>query len=268
MIASDDKSVASNAEVAALEPDMLDYAPAPSCWRHRATLWSLVIALIVMAATTWGPGACRRAQLLHYQRQCLAYRAPSDQVVTDDMRFNRDYCDTGTWQPPVDLASPAPTPVPVCYLRYLEMLGMNVPQAVRNTRQSTQAPPVPVVFMHERTSKGGTRRLVILLREPSWRAIMHGVIGDTAVFTYVAVSPGTVFQTPMVTQRRFARIPGFWRVYASQPDAQDASHFTITYEDLSFRDGKVFGRGTLHGWLQDDGSVLIKDVPFDAGEPK
>ena len=61
----------------------LDYARMPPRrrkWIRRSVLL-VCLAMVVAAGWRWGPQAWRRAQLLYWQRQCLRYSAPADQVV-------------------------------------------------------------------------------------------------------------------------------------------------------------------------------------------
>src|SRR3954454_9414678 len=65
----------------------LDYAP-PKPHRRRRLVRGLALLLLAVAAVAvgwrWGPAAWRRAELLYWQRQCLAYTAPPAQVVYEE----------------------------------------------------------------------------------------------------------------------------------------------------------------------------------------
>jgi hypothetical protein len=120
------------------------------------------------------------------------------------------------------------------------------------------------LFMRERTSPAGVRRLVILQRtvgkapRPSF---WIGVDLDAAL-----LEPGTATMPPRwapIQQFAFAfsgQVPATsprLRMFAGQADPADASHFTIGYE----LDGEP---GTIDGWLQADGRGLriqVRDRP-------
>src|SRR4051794_34337155 len=64
----------------------LDYANPPRWhrrrWFRRVMLGILLIALSA-AAWRWGPEKWERAKLLYWQRQCMNYTAPADQIAYD-----------------------------------------------------------------------------------------------------------------------------------------------------------------------------------------
>src|SRR4051812_19812732 len=76
------KLMMSNADVA-----QLDYAPAAPSRRRRRI--RRVVAILFLLAIAWpvyhfGPPLWEKSKVLYYQRQCLAFTAPPDQVVYDD----------------------------------------------------------------------------------------------------------------------------------------------------------------------------------------
>jgi hypothetical protein len=122
-----------------------------------------------------------------------------------------------------------------------------------------------MLFLHERTSKGGNRRLVALygwlhddLGSYTPRPLGESRIWSIAI-DLVLLKPATLREDLVeVDSRLSGHAPSLtyaWakqaRVFAGQPDPNDASHFTIQFE----ADGKP---GTIEGWLNDDDSVTLK----------
>jgi hypothetical protein len=125
------------------------------------------------------------------------------------------------------------------------------------------APPAggAVVFSHERVSPAGNHRLVIVLYCP--RQIWFGVSQFAVPFSpwYVlTVTPATLNQPAgwyrpsidiMYVPPRYApKKPPVVRIYAGQPDPNDASHFTIAYQMWGQSD-------TIDGRLLDNDSVTM-----------
>ena len=135
----------------------LDYAPATRRfrkWRLRGSLLVLLVALGFFArprlTLLW-----HQRDLLIHQYPCLNYNAPAEQVVYEGdlaaaaiLRSRPDF--KQGWRDP----SAAPTPVAMYLPPYLEQLQL-VPYG-----------PFPkngaVLFLHERRSTKGVRRLVII----------------------------------------------------------------------------------------------------------
>src|SRR5687768_2214472 len=62
----------------------LEYAP-PLAW-HQVRRWRRRLVVVGLVLTTvgflyWAPSLWQHARLLYWQRQCLAYAAPAEQVV-------------------------------------------------------------------------------------------------------------------------------------------------------------------------------------------
>jgi hypothetical protein len=118
-----------------------------------------------------------------------------------------------------------------------------------------------VLFLHERTSRTGVRRLVVICCSPEdvpsvtlagglneWECV-PGVWGTPPQYS----SPPVDRLVPL-RQGKEARV----RFFAGQADPSDASRFTIRYE----RDGKP---GTIGGRLSDSGGWVQWDRPADSG---
>jgi hypothetical protein len=179
--------------------------------------------------------------------------APATQVLYDDdpkaaaklLQSRADYLSltTGQHTPGSSVALRHP----VCWDRYIMMSYFSA------------LPPTPVLFLHERSTKRGTRRLVCVtfegwvggdlpfLGERSFEpvsllgghrsglGVFPWFIGDAAELSGLAKAGGAV----TVQKIRF---------YAGQFDPSDQSHFTVEFEN----DGK---KGIIDGWLLDDPSA-------------
>jgi hypothetical protein len=109
-----------------------------------------------------------------------------------------------------------------------------------------------VLFLHERRSKAGVRRMVILRRTPpggrmSWDIPMafNATLFEPAGLT--GLPRRIISYLPDAVPSHFGDGSGGGpelRFFAGQPDPTDESHFTIDYE----LDGD---RGTIDGWLRD-----------------
>ena len=215
----------------------LDYAPKPAALRsarmRRAALVAGVLVLLVGIA--WlTPRAFRRLQIAHWQRQCLAYVAPPDQVIHE----------TDPAEIPRLLAPP---------LNYSGSLATGqaflIPPAYRNLYVSQS---VGTAFLHERATPQGQRRLVAVDlfgggMQPNNAMTLNANVIDPATTSSRSMLTITRGDGTTITLQRGETL----RVFAGQPDPVDPSHFTIDY----VLNGT---RNTLDGWLVDDGIVRIE----------
>ena len=121
----------------------------------------------------------------------------------------------------------------------------------------------PVIFMHARRATGSTEdRLVVLELTPRrtgdgvfspglefW--IVERVIGRDARGTPVVIHAGErPLQLGSLAESR---------VYAGQPDRQDAAHFTVHYEvEGGTEKNPTVTPQRIEGWLQKDGSLRLE----------
>lgn len=219
-------------------PSHLHYAPPPAGhrrrrWGRRAAL-PVVVVTLALLGVRWGPAVSRQARLLYWQRQCLRYEArPRGRVVcAEPLPY-------GGVTPPFTLAAADPD----CLAGLRPFVAGDWP------------PPAaagPVVFLHERRTPGGARRLVVLRRTPpgqrqSWDAplsftatvvVPAGLRGDPVAQTMLLPDP-----LPSAFGDGTPAGPSV-RLFAGRADPDDESHFTIDY-DL---DGRP---GVIQGWLRD-----------------
>lgn len=232
-------------------PVVLNYGQRPSSrrrrWARRAS-GAVVLILLAAAAVRYGPAAYRRATVVYWQRQCMAYTAGPETVVYERAEdslptlFWRDA--SGTLDNSPDGRHAAPTcQIPACWSR------------LQAARGQSAADDGAIVFLHERRTPGGVRRLVALRRrETDDFAPPTGPLGDPSAA--VLLAPVPLLRAPAEALREHTIIPeyimldvGYWvpavRFFAGQPDPADGSHFTVGYE----AGGE---RGTVDGWLEDD----------------
>ena len=162
-------------------------------------------------------------------------------------------------------------PLPWCYLRF---------DALRNRYPERNWPDQMALFLHERSSPGGNRRLVVFHGSLD-RSLSLPDSGDGQMPVWsiplprvYLIDPATLRGQPQVVSEQGIGFEEWgvdglaesavFRIYPGQPDPHDASHFTIRFE----ADDKS---GMIEGWLQDDDTVkfMVTGAPpwayrFDA----
>jgi hypothetical protein len=259
------------------ESPQLDYAPAPP--KRRKWLWrtlALILGICVgLASVRWGPQFVRTAKVLYWQRQCLNYSAPADRVVYEEdpdaaeklmTSGSREY-----FPIPLHRVSDKPTTAasfePSCWLALRPRVTM-FPAMLYAPPSSPLTPPV--LFLHELTSAGGSRRLVCVRYVPQPQNTFAAVfvagfdydsdvlIPATWTMPAARVARGTAFSV----MSGIPRHPPNVRFYAGQPDPADPSHFTIRYEMWGQSD-------VLDGYLGNDDGIILKPrkLPEDRRSP-
>lgn len=205
------------------EPRQLNYSPQPPLWhrRRRVRRWLLLgtVGLVLLSAWWWFPPLWRNFQALRWERQCMTYAAPADQVVYEKGEAAaRDRPGVGRFAGVR------------CWDEFYTLVRWHEIKAKQ-----------PVLFLHGRRWPGGNPQLVAVEYEQLSEF-------DLVLSTHVPYPAGP-FQMP--EERLFRStlgIPpgaakGTLRFFAGQPDPTDDSHFTIGYE--------IGGRGgTIDGWLR------------------
>jgi hypothetical protein len=237
----------------------LPYAPAPK-WHRRKDVRRYVLLGLVLAITfagwRWGPAAWKHGQFLYWQRQCLAYVPAPRHVVYE----TEPTLAAGLLKQPgyVNVAPKGAPPVaaytPRCWSEAMRIGGV----AVANTGFGPGGPGA-CLFLHERTTRSGVRRLVAV----------HAPAGTPAVAAVpvpapVIVQPATLTARPAVRDAvarvqldlsfeepsggRFSLLSmptgSGTRFFDGQADPADPSHFTIPFEAGG-------SRGTVEGWLEE-----------------
>ena len=196
-------------------PPQLDYArPRPRLSR-RTIRWLIAIAIAIAVAAAipvyhYGPPLTRNIILRRHYARCAAYTAPPDRVIEQAVPFA--------------LAKPKQ------WIDFAAAYNMNL-----DSGRST-------LFLHERTTPGGVRRLVLLETDPRPK-------GDTALrITLVAPIPFSAARSYpgwSTRSRSLAASLENFRFYAGQPDPNDPSRFTIDVERFGLRtrlDGQLVDR--------------------------
>jgi hypothetical protein len=268
----------------------LGYAPAaPSRrwrrWLRRASL--LLIVVTIAAGIRWGPSYLARVQALYWQRRCLRYSPPDDLVVYEQggsaqarIAAGGGYLQVGQrllvpqpgTQPSSSSLPIAAAHVPDCWRQYVRACaapGLAQWLATANRRVAfgmrgpSSAPTAAVLFLHERTSPAGARRLVVVLSDFMADTSPKFITGyDVEGFAHAPAtwshppSEDVCFWSIDVLDSVSPTSPRV-RVYAGQPDPSNASHFTIRFEV----DGV---QRTVDGYLQDGpvaGSTAVVLTP-------
>jgi hypothetical protein len=215
-----------------------------------------------LATWKWGPAALRQAQVRYYQHQCLIYAAPADQVVYEEepaeaakLLANRsDYAPFrwDFWAPPsAKMPAPAATRILPSYQSFESLNGRRMGMPGGTAYES-------VLFLHERTTSSGQRRLVkvTLIAAPFsfWAFVIEGDGYESHRWAQSNRYPTWI--EPLDTGPRNSGSP--WpphppqlRIYAGQPDPKDASHFTIRYQAWGQQD-------VMDGYLVNSDTVTLK----------
>lgn len=242
---------------------ILDYAP-PLPW-YRRRRGRRILALVVIAAVLlpvgimWGPLAWYYAKLQYRLYQCLRYTAPAGQVVyeADPARVQQLLQSGGDYVPDPDCGTTAFL-MPKCFV---ELDRLTPPAQVAR----------PIIFLHERITKSGVRRLVVVQHTFSPLPFLNAdgglIIGATVDpgsllslphrADYVTLSP---IRVPKQHAISFSLLSGKQlRIFAGQPDPADSTHFTFACE---------LNRQTyaIDGWLQEDAKRVLFSVRNDAGQ--
>jgi hypothetical protein len=216
-------------------PTQLDYAPVAPLRRRklirRATLLICLSALITVGWHYYGP-VSRQVRLLYLQRQCLNYAPPADRIVSSD--------------DPADLAALSNQP------DHRVLVNQNgarpnfpriVSYAPRCWNDFTCAyfpllnhlQKAGIVFCHERTSRSGVRRLVIVERGTGWAHYPYNPLNLDVLLVEPASPTGRpTDRTPVYPNIHYTGAIAIetapLRIYAGQPDPADPARFTIRYQ--------------------------------------
>jgi hypothetical protein len=213
----------------------LDYAPPPSrLSRLRRFVLPLILVALAILLARLGMRYWPVFQAYRAYRACAEYSAPPTHVVasTDPAVITA-------------LAGSAPG-----YQRGNFGLAYVPPVWTKLYARLTQLGFLSegTAFLHERRSPNGMRLLISVdLLSPR---------SGTLMFFVRRFSPATPFQ--LAGERiSFDGLERIWigdrnfRLFAGQPDLNDASHFTIPFD----YDGEP---GIIDGWVRDDTSVFLE----------
>jgi hypothetical protein len=241
----------------------LEYAPAVRSrrWIYRAIFACLLMGLSV-AGWKWGPGWWRRAEILYWQHECLQFSLPPDTVVYEEgpagaaalLAGNPNYHPYPIQRRSSQHAAPSSATAAALGVSDWDNLGIALPRPKINPA---------VIFLHERISAAGHRRLVCVRYWPEGDSFSAQFVQALNCDTFT-VTPGTWSQPPVLIPKGWRydvetwwpRKPPLVRIFAGQPDPNDPAHFTIRYQIWSQED-------VLDGRLLDDDRVTLtfRNVP-------
>jgi hypothetical protein len=206
------------------DPPHLDYAP-PSRWhrgRSARRIAALCLALIVAGlCVRWGGVLIHRVEARYWFGRCLSYSAKPNEVAYDGPH------DAG-W------AAHAPRP----WLKFFaDWSGSGVPRSFG------------VLFLHERSTPSGERRLVAV-DVVSVGAKRYLQVQSRVFAPPVGMAPARLTSTGATTLPLPAD-PGELQIFEGLIDPKNASHFELTFA-IGDR------RGLIDGWLKNDNTVILE----------
>ena len=254
-------------------PQPLDYGRSLRPWRLRKRHVLLAALLVLCAGGSWhvGRDARDRTQNLLYARQAAAHVEPARTVAFEpDPARAAALVEAGTHAPLADGLSnglsgaPADSAIAAAKIKEPESFGLFRAALARQSLEAVGA----LVFLHELTTPGGVRRIVAVHYLPY---CLDGPDAAGAGLVARIFEPGGFISAPAYVGDAQARLlvpanpapaaPPAVRWFAGQPDAEDASHFTLDYE--------LAGRhGTVDGYLTNAGRcVRMKARAAEAATP-
>lgn len=242
---------------AAAAPYVLDYGvgPAPlrqQAWRFvrqaipsRRLLRRALPLLIVLAAVMgWGGVAARdQYRLISVQKLCATYTLPPGEVV---------------YEAKIEPVKEPTAKEPWAELAEVTHTKKPAPEPWQELTKISGEPPLldggPVLFLHERRSACGERRVVCVEYTGAWSPLVVRTVHCGSLVTRASFDPLQWSPNPNLTGRRL-------RFFAGQPDPADPARFTIAYD----MDGRA---GTVEGRLLDGGDVALRflDGPAAASQ--
>jgi hypothetical protein len=219
----------------------------------------------------WGPSAWRQVKLLYWQRRCLNYTAPADQVVYEedptqaakllagDPQFAAYPIARGSLRGEEDATNVnAAARIPDCWGKFTSVAGIAPMMRFGSA-------PGAIPFLHELVSPTGHRRLVAIRYFPDTHTFVSSPIAGHN-YESTVLTPATLTRAPVPALRiyvlsvlsNFPRHAPNVRVYAGQFDPNDKAHFTIAYQMWGQND-------VLDGRLddKDDITLTARKLPVD-----
>lgn len=221
----------------------IDYARLPPRYQKKVVRRTVSLTLLVTigALSAWkgGPPAWQRVRLLYWQRQAMNYALPANKPVYADGATEVSRLLNQSGYLPRDstviwLAKP--------WEHFYQLLA---PPGTF---------PAATLFLHQRRNGSGQARLIAVEVVGQ-----NNTVGPPGAFlvSICVVGAGSAFARPSEITRDLQLLiqrstrPGDVCWYAGQPDAADASHFTIK--------GTLNGKAILvDGWLGNDDRVVLE----------
>ena len=244
-------------------PITFDYVEAPSRWRKRAgrIVFALVVVALAVCTWRWGPYLWRQSQLLYWQGQCLTFSAPVDQVVYEEepaaaarLLLGSDFAPHVLNPRPGYKIQPTTVQATVFCPQCWRALWTIVPPPSASLLGVGSGGNRAIIFLHERISPAGHRRLVSVSYAPYPDSFVPGYNYVASATTPATWSGQRTVPRPWFTEfqstSRTPRHPPLVRVFAGQPDPSDRAHFTIRYQMWGQED-------VLDGRLRDDDQITL-----------
>jgi hypothetical protein len=212
---------------------------------RRIVLGVLVLSVIGAVTWKWGSGAWRQGRLLYLQSRCANYIAPPDQIVFQE-------------SPPNTPPDTAQSRVPEVWNAYRGFFTLNLVQELPRSaaRKEPNVDPESLIFLHERTSPSGNRRLlcVMLSVETRPQGREQGIYYH---FHPIVINPATWTTIPQRMGKGFIRVvsagvstqPAHVRVYAGQVDPNPSR--------FNFRVNAWGVDSIIDVQLENDDSILV-----------
>ena len=211
---------------------------------RRRRIATLVAVIVLLSAVT--PFAVRYARMAgerwrvnRLYRDCAAHVAPATTVVWEEdaeqVKRLRDYEIVGSHHGNAAYVVPA---------KWREL----------NAAIGQQIQTWGTLFLHERATPQSKRKLLVGVDIAGWS---RG--GPVVLFARVrTIAPAAPMRLPTEANVdhpsvMLATAESPLRLFAGQPDPNDASHFTI-----EFVVGGGGAKGMIDGWLKEDGSVVLE----------
>jgi hypothetical protein len=242
----------------------LEYASRQSWMRRRWRRMALMVLLVcALAAGLWYrhdiDWAVRRGWLLQAQRQCLNFNMlPTRVAYEEDAARSVELLSSHGDYRPAKLDAAGQRVGAMWWPKEVQ----NYPEASRYF--SGQSGDAALLFLHERKTRSGLAVLVCAMawmdRTGSYPLVRFGVRAVTpATWQTDLQTAGGLGAFPIDVVRYYERTP--LRMYGGQPDAADASRFTVEYE-LNGRRGSLEGR-VKDAARQPGSSNLPVEIEFD-----
>jgi hypothetical protein len=239
-------------------PATLDYAQQPSRlrrWRRRLGR-AVVIALLLaggVAAYRYRHELELRASEIYWSRRCMGFDAPRDSIlfVGDPAAAaalrerDPDYVQTRLY------GRAGAKFLPRCWRELCA--AMNNPAVVAADTVMDD----PVLFLHERRSPGGKRRIV-MIKSGSYNARALPRKMRATIITPARLFARTQVMAAPMPDVAWSGVYVPLRIFFGHPDPADASHFTIDFVVLDGFDGAPIRNGTIDGYLNDDDTVSFR----------
>jgi hypothetical protein len=225
----------------------------------------VVLALLAVAALAYQhrEQLSIRARRLYWGWQCSRYTIPEGAPIeeSDPSRAATLFATNPDYVQAFEAGKERAVLYPRCWREFAALEPRS--NAVQPTWD--QYVRTALVFLHERTSAGGTRRLVVVSNRPA-------TLNDPRTVDHCAIELPSLFEklpAPVMAAGARASHGGYYpvRFHAGAVDGNDPSHFSIDFDLLhleydrirgTFSGETVVNHGTVDCHLQDDGTVTFR----------